>query len=97
MNSKCGAGIAAMRFDWPRQADFCEWVREMDYRIFSSLIVLKKNKVLNREQFIEEWRRNQKRMSIEPTPTTAYLLGPPERASFLQRLCWRFGIGRFSK
>lgn len=69
----------------------------MDYRIFASLIVLKKNKVLNREQFVDEWRRNQKREGIEPTPTTAYILGPPERASFIQRLIWRLGIGRSKK
>jgi hypothetical protein len=98
MSSKCGAGIAAMRFDRPRQADYLQGeVNEMDYRIFGALATLKRTRAITKERFIEEWRRNQKRQHIDPMPSTAYLVGPGKPIGFLQRLKWRYGIGRFAK
>ncbi|GHU58845.1 hypothetical protein FACS189444_3190 [Spirochaetia bacterium] len=97
MSSKCGAGIAAMRFDWPRQEDFYEGVREMDYRTFGALVTLKNTGAITKQKFIQEWRRNQKREGVDTMPSTAYLLGPNKPISFIQRLIWRFGIGRSKK
>jgi hypothetical protein len=68
-----------------------------DFRIFGALLTLKATKAITKEKFVEEWRRNQKRMGIVPMPSTSYLLGPRKRIGFFQRLKWRFGIGRFAK
>jgi hypothetical protein len=75
----------------------CEGVREMDFRIYGALITLKNTGTITREKFVEEWHRNQRRLGIVPMPATKYLMGPQKRASFFQRICRRFEIGRFAK